>query len=387
MKRLLPLLLVFLAACVHVQETPTPSIGPSAAYPPEAAPSLTAVLREKRTESFCGETVPLDQPAVREMLERELVMIVWDRPQVIMWLKRSGRCFPVITDMLYRQGLPADLKYVAVAESSLMAHAGSPKGAMGYWQFIKPTAKKYGLRVDEKMDERRSLMKSTEAAARYLADLKQRLGSWTLAAAGYNMGEEGLEGEIAVQKVHDYYQLYLPLETQRYLFRILAIKMVMENPARFGFDIAPADLYPPLSVDMVDARCLREAPVTLVAEAAHTTFRRIKELNPDIRGHYLPENVGRLLVPAGEGTGFCERYSRAFDSWLNLLDGKVVTVKAGDTLASIARENRVPLSAILIWNRLSADKPLSPGQKILIYFDPSRIQEQKETEAADKPIE
>lgn len=389
MKKPLLVLLLLLAACARppAPQPPAAVPGARAPLPAETVVSLSAILKEERSFSFCGEPVPLSDPAVNEMLERELALICWDRPQVIMWQKRAGRCFPLIDQMLDQRGLPRDLRYVAVAESSLMPHAGSPKGAMGFWQFIKPTAKRYGLRVDEKQDERRSLYRSTEAAAAYLTYLRQRLGAWTLAAAAYNMGEEGLEGEMAVQQEKDYYRLYLPLETQRYLFRILAIKMVLENPARYGFALSPQEIYRPIPVDVVDARCLREAPLKLVADAANTTFRRIKELNPDIRGHYLPDNIGRLLVPAGQGEGFCGRFSQAFDAWLNLLDGRVVTVKAGDTLSSIARENLVPLSAILIWNRLPADKPLSPGQKILIYTNPAKLMQERDAEEMDRPVE
>ena len=127
-------------------------------------------------------------------------------------------------------GLPDDIKYIAVAESALRPHAGSSKGAMGFWQFMADTGRKYGLTINAYVDERRNIFASTAAAIRYLNELHQKFGSWELAAAAYNMGEEGLQAEILEQDTNNYYQLYLPLETQRYIFRILSVKLILLKP-------------------------------------------------------------------------------------------------------------------------------------------------------------
>ncbi|HSO59677.1 MAG TPA: lytic transglycosylase domain-containing protein, partial [Desulfobacterales bacterium] len=160
--------------------------------PPLDFTPLIEAARVRGPLDFCGEPVPLDDPDVRERMEREMLLVLWDAPQVIMWMKRSGQSLAPIEAALRRHNLPQDLKYVAVAESALRPHAGSPKGAMGFWQFIESTGRKYGLTVDPEKDERRNLPASTEAALVYLRELREMFGSWTLAVAAYNMGENGL---------------------------------------------------------------------------------------------------------------------------------------------------------------------------------------------------
>jgi len=196
-------------------------------------PATMSSLRLARPQSFCGEPVPMDNPEVRERFEREFLLSVWNEPQVILWLKRSKRYFTIVEPMLKSAGLPDDLKYVAVAESALRPHAGSRQGAMGFWQFMPSTGQKYGLTIDSLKDERRNIFRSTEAAIRYFKELREEFGSWTLAAAAYNMGEQGLMSEILEQRTDNYYELYLPLETQGFLFRILAIKLIITQPEKF----------------------------------------------------------------------------------------------------------------------------------------------------------
>ncbi|HDI60805.1 MAG TPA: lytic transglycosylase domain-containing protein, partial [Desulfobacteraceae bacterium] len=164
-------------------------------------PSLVEAMRIAPPLDFCGEPVPLDHPEVAERLEAELLLMTWNRPQVILWLKRAGRYFPEIEAILEQEGLPEDLKYLAVIESGLRPHAGSSAGAVGYWQFIRATALRYGLAVDNRKDLRRNLEASTRAAARYFKDLYAQFGSWHLAAAAYNMGEQGVAAEMLAQEV------------------------------------------------------------------------------------------------------------------------------------------------------------------------------------------
>jgi len=195
-------------------------------------PPLLESIRLEQPLTFCGETVPLDDAEVSEDMEKELLLSLWDRDQAILWLKRSTRYFPVIEDMLSQAGLPDDLKYIALAESALRPHVGSSKGAIGFWQFMPDTGRRYGLTVNEFIDQRRNLVASTKAAIAYYSVLYEKFGSWSLAATAFNMGEEGLQAEILAQGVNTFYRLYLPVETQRYLFRILSAKLILTQPER-----------------------------------------------------------------------------------------------------------------------------------------------------------
>jgi hypothetical protein len=319
--------------------------------------------------TFCGETVPLSWWDVRERLEKELLLTLWDRPQVILWIKRSHRFFPQIEAQLTQAGLPADLKYLPVIESALRPHVGSPKGALGFWQFKRATGIKYGLTITANIDQRRNLQASTQAAIDYLKYLSGRFGSWTMAAAAYNMGEEGLEAEARAQKESNYYRLYLPLETQRFVFRILAAKMILSDPNAFGFKVPPPQRYAPYSAESIDFKCMHHVPLQVLAEAARATFKEIKDLNPEIRGHYLDAGVYRLRLPQGSRTDFQQRYAQLIDEWRQASKNYVYIVKAGDNLSTIAERFKVPLPALLIWNRLSPSKPIHPGDRLVIYDD------------------
>ena len=172
-------------------------------------PSLISMVRIGGPLDFCGEPVELENRDVRERLEKELLLTLWDRPQVVLWIKRSNRYLPIIEKMLQEHKMPEDLKYIAIAESALRPHAGSKKGAIGFWQFLKSSGRKYGLIINSEKDERRNIFRSTEAAIAYFKQLYDILGNWTLAAAAYNMGEQGLQSEILAQKTNNFYHLYL----------------------------------------------------------------------------------------------------------------------------------------------------------------------------------
>lgn len=342
-----------------------------AATVPAELPSLVASVRIEGNHDFCGEPVPVGHQEVKERYEKEMLLTLWDRAQVILWLKRSRRYLPYIEEMLRKEGMPGDLQYVAVAESALRAHAGSSKGAMGYWQFMRSTGRKYGLAVDTRIDERRNFFASTRAALRYLKDLHGRFGSWTLAAAAYNMGEDGLMAEILEQGTDDFYQLYLPLETQRFIFRILSVKRILSAPEKYGFELLDQDFYPPLDFDEVRVECLHETPLRIIALAAETHFKAIKDLNPEIRGHHLPPGAHTLLVPKGTSGGFHERYEKALKSYLSAKKDSVYIVKQGDNLSAIAERYGVPLLSLVIWNRLDTRRPIHPGQKLVIHQEGS----------------
>lgn len=328
--------------------------------------SLVENVRIPDKLEFCGEPVKRSQDVI-ERFEKEMLLTLWDRPQVTLWLKRSPRYLPLIAAQLRRNHMPEDLKYLAIAESALRPHAGSSKGAIGYWQMLSQTARKYGLEVNEYVDERREINASTRAAIKYLKALHQKFGSWTLAVAGYNMGEEGLAAEILEQETKDYYKLYLPLETQRFVFRILAIKHIAENPEKYGFRLESKDLYPPIRYDRVSVDCFQEIPIRLVAEAAGTHFKSIKDLNPHLRGHYLQQGHHRINLPVGSADDFKKRFDTLVAAHKADRQQRIYIVQRGDSLSSIADKFNVPLAALLIWNRLSLNRTLHPGDRLVIY--------------------
>ena len=339
---------------------------------PSDWPSLMASIKITAPIEFCGEPVLIDNQEVRERLEKELLLTIWDRPQVALWIKRSPRYLPIIEKMLKENQMPDDLKYVAIAESALRPHVGSPKDAIGFWQFLESTGQKYGLRINEEIDERRNIFASTLAAIRYFKNLHEMLGSWTLAAAAFNMGELGLQTEIVSQKTSDYYQLYLPLETQRYIFRIISAKIILSDPQRFGFHFTEQDLYPPLSFDQIHVECFQDTPIQIIAQAANTYFKVIKDLNPEIRGYFLTAGMHSLLIPKGAAEGFQARFKPLLQQWVAENRERVYVVKEGDNLTSIAQRFNVPLPALMIWNRLDGKKPIHPGDRVVIY--PNRIE-------------
>ncbi len=330
-------------------------------------PSLISMLNAVKKMTLCSEKVPLESQEVRERMEKELLLTVWNRSQVLLWLKRSRRYLPIIEKMLAESDMPDDLKFVAIAESALRPHAGSRKGAVGFWQFMPSTARKYGLTVNRRFDERRNIFLSTRAAIKYLKDLYDEFGSWALALAAYNMGEEGMKAEILAQGTDDYYRLYLPLETQRFIFRILAVKLIIANPAGHGFHLTDKDFYPPLIFETVEIDISEEVPLQIIARAADTNFKTIKDLNPHIRGHYLAKGQHPVHIPGSASADFMPRYRKLADKYLLMKRERIYVVQSGDNLSSIAQEFDVPLAALLIWNRLDLKRPIRPGQRLIIY--------------------
>jgi hypothetical protein len=326
-------------------------------------PSLISSLNGMENLSFCGEDVPVEIQEVRERLEKQILLTLWNRSQVVLWFKRSSRYFGHIEKLLEENGMPFDLKYLAVAESDLRPHAVSNKRAVGFWQFMASTGRKYGLVINEHIDERRNFFTSTQAAIRYLDTLHRLMGSWTLALAAYNMGEEGLTAKILEQGSKDYYRLYLPLETQQFIFRVLAIKLIFSNPEKYGFSLSDEDYYPPLIFDTINLDCLQKIPLRLVAQAANTDFKVIKDLNPEIRGYHLNAGGYLIRVPKGAAEGFHARFKRLSDR----LESITYVVEEGDNLSLIAQRFDVPLSALVTWNRLDAKCPIQPGDKLFVF--------------------
>lgn len=234
---------------------------------------------------FAGEPVPLNISDVRERFDRELLVNANLDATTLIIIKRANRAFQVIEPILAKYGVPDDFKYLAVAESGL-ANAVSPAGAKGFWQFMEGAAKENGLEVSGEIDERYHLEKSTEAACRYLLAAKQRFGSWTMAAASYNGGITGVNRQIDIQKVSDYYDLLLADETSRYVFRILALKEIMKNPALYGFNVVPEELYVNLPVRKVEVDSA-VADWTDFAKAQGINYKILKIHNPWLRSTKL----------------------------------------------------------------------------------------------------
>ena len=204
--------------------------------PVQSIPSLPASV------SFANEEVPLVKGYVQERLDRELLVNTFWHSNTILVLKRSKKYFPVIEPILSKNGIPDDFKFLAVIESGLI-DVKSPAGADGFWQFMPETAREYGLEVNQDIDERRHLVKSTESAAAYLKDAYHEFGNWTLAAASYNAGMERIKSALTKQKANSYYDLFLNAETSRYMYRLLATKLIFESPVTYGFRIPPKEAY------------------------------------------------------------------------------------------------------------------------------------------------
>jgi len=344
---------------------------------PSEPTHLVESLNIQSSLHFCGEIVPLDNREVLERFEKEMLIALWDRPQVILWIKRSNRYFPIIEEMLADAHMPDDLKYIVLIESALRPHIGSPKGALGFWQFTEGTGRKYGLRIDDAIDERRCIFASTRAAIACLTEFHEHFSSWTCAAAAFNMGKQGLKTEILVQKTDDYYHLYLPLETQRYVLRIVAAKLIVTNPGTYGFHLREAELYPPHRSDRVTVECPDGLPITVVAEAAKTTFKIIKDLNPAVRGYYLNEGRYTLFIPAGTAPEFQSRYATVLQEWTIKKDEYIYVVKRGDNLSLIADRFGVPLPTLFLWNDLKRGEPIHPGDRLIIYPASERTTEDR----------
>lgn len=235
--------------------------------------------------TFCNEPVPLELIDVRERLDRELLVNTYWQSSSLLAHKRANRWFPLIESILKREGVPEDMKYIPLVESDL-TNVVSPAGAVGFWQFMEPTAIAEGLEVNSEVDERYNVVRSTEAACIFLKEAHARYGSWAMAAASYNLGQGNLQRQLERQKETDYFALLLPEETSRYVFRMLAMKLIMTDPDRYGFHLRQKDLYPPYRTYSVEMT----PPVDDLNEFARvngTNYKTLKLLNPWLRDNVL----------------------------------------------------------------------------------------------------
>lgn len=235
---------------------------------------------------FAGEALPMDNFDAVERFDRELVANCFRHSATFIYIKRANRYFPIIEPILKAQGMPDDLKYLAVAESGL-DNAVSPAGARGFWQFMPKTAQARGLEVSSEIDERYNLEKATIAACAYLREAHQDLGDWLLAAASYNMGKGGLKKRLNEQGTNAYFDLNLNSETSRYVLRIMALKEIMQHPKRYGFNLAEKDLYAPFPPHKVVNVSSAVASWADFAKTHNTTYRMLKVYNPWLRSASL----------------------------------------------------------------------------------------------------
>lgn len=247
---------------------------------------------------FCGERLALNDYESIERLHREFIINVYYHSSTLQILLKTKRYFPLIERILKENNVPDDMKYLCVAESAL-SNATSPAGAKGFWQFMPTTAKEYGLRIDNEVDERYNIEKSTKAACEYLKQAYRNFGDWSLAAASYNMGMGGVSNAIDEQEVSSYSDLYLNSETSRYVMRIVALKYIIESPESYGFELTEKDYYQPVKTKSV--RIEENIPNLIEwAKAQGTNYKMLKILNPWLVGKHLTVNqkVYQLKLPA-----------------------------------------------------------------------------------------
>jgi hypothetical protein len=251
--------------------------------------------------NFANESVPMNMPDVRERLDRELQMNVYLHSNTLFLIKRAHRWSPQMEKILKEYDVPADFQYLPIIESYLMNDI-SPKNAVGFWQILKDSGKEFGLEVTREVDERYDPLKATEAACKYLKKAHAKFGNWTLAAASYNRGMSGLQRALDNQEVDNYYDLYLNDETARYVFRILAIKEIIQNPERYGFKIDPDHLYEEEKLRYLEVDNTIKDLVVFAKEQG-INYKLLKRHNPWLRDDRLSVKKGevyQIAIPVNE---------------------------------------------------------------------------------------
>ena len=243
---------------------------------------------------FCDEKVPIENQDILERFDKEILVNTYYHSKAILILKRSNKYFPIIEKYLKKYNIPDDFKYLAIAESAF-ENVTSPAGAKGFWQFMKKTGLAYDLEINDLVDERFHLEKSTESACKYLNKLYEQFGNWTLAAAAYNMGPSALEKQIKKQNVNNYYDLKLNNETSRYIFRIIAYKIIDKNPLRYGFDLDDSSLYQPVKTYEMEINKTIENIANFGNEIGFN-YKIIKYLNPWILKNKLEVNEKNYTI-------------------------------------------------------------------------------------------
>ena len=282
-----------------------------------ARPPLTTYKLPQEV-TLCDERVPIEDRNVWENLDREFLVTLESEAQVLLWMKRARRYFPYIEKRLKEMGLPDDLKYLAITESSLRPSAVSPTGASGIWQFIPSTGEKYGMRRNRTIDERFDFFKATEGALVYLKNLYEEFKGWALSMAAYNAGENRIRKEIELQNTKNYFYLDLPIETERYVYKIAVAKIILSDPERFGFHLEGDELYDPLQVERVQIELTRPLPIMEVARAIGFYYKEVKEMNLHLPEETIPAGIHFLNLPPGTSG----RFWTFFSTWKKGLGGK-----------------------------------------------------------------
>ena len=276
----------------------------------QTRPSITT-FKLPQEVSLCGERFPLEDRNIWENLDREFLLALSNEAQALLWMKRARRYFPSIEKRLKEMGLPDDLKYVTITESALRPEAVSSSGAGGIWQFIPSTGERYGMRKNRSIDERFDFFKATEGALSYLRSLHEEFNSWLLAMAAYNAGENRVRKEIDLQKTRNYFYLDLPLETERYVYKIAVAKIILSNPGRYGCILEEKELYGPLRVERIQIELTQPLSIMEVARAIGCFYKEIKEMNPHFFEDAIPPGIHVLNLPPGAS----EKFWTFFFAW------------------------------------------------------------------------
>ncbi len=242
---------------------------------------------------FAGEQIVFTDWDLKERLDKELHAIVYYHNLILSYFKKSTRFFPEIEQTLKEYKLPDDFKYLALIESGL-ENVTSPSGARGFWQFLPETAKEYGLVINDYVDERNDLKKSTQAAAKYLKSANDTLQSWIDAAASYNKGVNGFKKDKKWQQADSYFDLHLNTETSRYVFRILAVKLILENPEKYGYDLRSIETYPPYQTKQVNVSEIKD--IAVWAKGQGTNYKIVLKFNPWILTNRLPYRTEGYVI-------------------------------------------------------------------------------------------
>lgn len=283
----------------------------------QTRPPLSS-YRLPREVTLCGERIPLEDRMVWENLDREFIVALDNHALVLLWMKRAHRYFPYIERRLKEMDLPEDLKYVAITESGLRPHAVSSSGAAGIWQFIPSTGERYGMRRSRGLDERFDFLKATEGALNYLKNLYEEFGNWTLAMAAYNAGENRIRKEVELQKTKNYFYLDVPMETERYVYKIAVAKIVLSDPGKYGFSLEESQFYEPLQLDRIQVELRQPLAIMEVAKAIGCYYKVLKEMNLHFSEETIPTGTQFLNLPAGSS----KRFWNFFNQWQSGLGEK-----------------------------------------------------------------
>jgi len=257
--------------------------------------------------TLCEKKVPIFREDVRERFEREFFLLLENKGLLTTIVKRYFKYLPLVSEEIQKQSLPADLIFLAVAESYLNPRSVSTASAGGMWQFIKETGKREGLEINDDIDERYNVRKSTQSALNHLKKLNGEFNDWFLAMAAYNAGAARLREAIENQNTRDFFDLFLPEETERYLFRIVVLKEIISNRERYGITIAEQELYKPVILAEVTMETDREIHSNLLAQAMEVSYRTFRMNNLQIRKYKIPKGIYRITVPAEKKDVFLKR--------------------------------------------------------------------------------